>query len=153
MGRYLVFGVNDVSVYLPHVDHMVSLHTPKLDCWAELRRDTTSQGYGNKDFRVHDAGRHGGRLWHQWTELTPIMALSGLFAAQIAFLMGCEPIVLCGCPTDSSPCFWQPDGTVNAGYEKTQYAFKFMVGQNVEFRKALRSQSGWSKALLGAYTC
>lgn len=148
MGRFNLFAANDVGVYLPHIDHLVSLHTPKLDCWAGLRRDATSKGYGNKDFRVHDGGLYGEREWHQWTGLTPIMALSGLFAAQIAWLMGCSPIVLCGCPTDSTPCFWQPDGTVNGGYSKVQGQLAAEVNRNPAFKKSLRSMSGWTKEFL-----
>ena len=147
--RPVIYACNDVSVYLPHVDHMVSLHTPKLDHWVGLRRDATSKGYGNKNFRVHDGGLHGEREWHQWTELTPMMALSGLFAAQIAYLMECTPIVLCGCPTDSTACFWQPWETVNGGYSKVQSQFKAEVNRNPEFKKALRSMSGWTKEFLG----
>ena len=148
MGGSVIFAANDVGVYLPHIDHLVSLHTPKLDHWVGLRRDETSKGYGNKNFRVHDAGLFGEREWHQWTGLTPMMALSGLFAAQIAWLMGCAPITLCGCPTDATPCFWQPSDTVNGGYPKVQGQFKAEVDRNSEFKKALRSMSGWTKDYL-----
>ena len=148
MGRPVIFAANDVGVYLPHIDHLVSLHAPKLDHWVGLRRDETSKGYGNKNFRVHDAGLFGEREWHQWTGLTPMMALSGLFACQIAWLMGCRPIVLCGCPTDSTPCFWQPDSTVNGGYPKVQSQFKAEVDRNPEMKKTLRSMSGWTKDYL-----
>lgn len=147
--RPIIFACNDIGVYLSHVDHMVSLHTPKLDHWVGLRRDATSKGYGNKNFRVHDGGLHGDREWHQWTGLTPMMALSGLFAAQIAWLMECSPIVLCGCPTDSTPCFWQPYETVNGGYSKVQSQFAAEVNRNPEFKAALRSMSGWTKEFLG----
>jgi hypothetical protein len=149
MGRPIIYAANDVGVYLPHVDHMVSLHTPKLDHWVGLRRDATSKGYGNKDFRVHDGGLYDEREWHQWTGLTPIMALSGLFSAQIAWLMGCSPIVLCGCPTDDTPCFWQYDGIANVAYVRVQGQFKAEVDRNPEFKKALRSMSGWSKEYVG----
>ena len=148
MGRPVIFAANDIGVYLPRVDHMVSLHTPKLDHWVGLRRDATSKGYGNKDFRVHDGGLYGEREWHQWSGLTPMMALSGLFAAQIAWLMGASPIVLCGCPTDATACFWQPDGTVNGGYSKVQSQFKAEVDRNPEFKKTLHSMSGWTREYL-----
>ena len=86
---FLIFAVNDVGCYLAHVDHWVSLHTPRLDHWVEVRRDPTSRPMGNLDFHVHDAGLYGARTWYQWTGLTPLMALSGMFAAQVAYLMGC----------------------------------------------------------------
>jgi len=151
LARCIVFAVNDVSVFLSRVDHMVSLHTPKLAMWAYLRRDPTSKGYGNKDFQVHDAGLYGEQEWHQWTGLTPQMALSGLFAAQIAWLMGCEPIVLCGCPTDTTPCFWETTGTTsNPGYTKHgQGMLLSECARLPEFGQALRSMGGWSQAVLG----
>lgn len=149
MGRCLVFGVNDVAVLLPRVDHMVSLHTPKLEHWRYLRLDPTSKGYGNKDFQTHDAGLYGKTEFHQWKHLTPVLALSGYFAAQIAYLMGCSPIVLCGCPGDDTPCFWSNERS--SGYEKVQSSFMAEISRNPEFRGALRSQSGWTREFLGSY--
>ncbi len=145
----VVFAANDVAVLLPHVDHMVSLHTPKLDLWAELRRDPTSKGYGNRDFQVHDGGLYGDRLWHQWKGLTPMMALSGLFAAQIAYLMGCSPVVLCGCPTDATPRFWEHAPLPPSYYVGTQKQIKEEIGYKPEFKAVLRSMSGWTKEFLG----
>jgi hypothetical protein len=112
----LTYGVNDVGVFLPHVDHFVSHHTPRLARWVEIRRDPTGGSYGNTSFEVHDSGLYGDTYWHQWKELTPVMSLSGLFAMQIAYLMGCEPIVLCGIPCDDTPRFWETgEKTSNVG--------------------------------------
>lgn len=148
LGGSLVFASNDVGVLLPRVDHFVSLHGPRLEHWVALRRDPTGTGYGNVDFEVHDAGKHGTREgWNQWTGLSPLMALSGLFAAQIAFLMGCKPIVLCGCPTDDTPRFWESEG--RPGYAKSQQMFLSEVGRNRELADALLSMSGWTKKVLG----
>jgi hypothetical protein len=148
LGNPVVFAANDVAVFLPHLDHMVSLHTPKLENWAWLRRDDSSVGYGNKDFEIHDAGLYGKRTWHQWEGLTPTMALSGMFAAQIAYLMGCEPIVLCGCPNDDTPRFWEQTCT-NRSYRETQESLISEMGYKPEFKKVLRSMSGWSKEFFG----
>ena len=149
-GSAVVFAVNDVGVLLPRVDHFVSLHTPKLDLWVALRRDETSGGYGNRDFRVHDAGLYGAREWHQWTGLVPTMALSGMFAAQIAYLMGCDPIILCGCPNDGTPRFWETgSATRNPGYVQVQQQIKAEMAFKPEFKKAVRSMSGWSREFFG----
>lgn len=149
LGNPVVFAVNDVAVLLPHVDHFVSLHTPKLDLWVELRRDPTSKGYGNRDFQVHDGGLYGDRPWHQWTGLTPMMALSGYFAAQIAYLMGCELIVLCGCPGDKTPCFWQHE-SINPAYSQvSQGQIRAEMGYKPHFKKVVRSMSGWSREYFG----
>jgi len=149
LGRFIVFACNDVSVFVPRLDHMVSLHTPKLAMWAYLRRDPTSKGYGNKDFRVHDAGLYGVELWHQWKGLKPLMALSGLFAAQIAYLLGCDPIVLCGVPCDNTPTFWQLDGFDNPHYAKHSRMLLDECDRVPEFRRSLRSMSGLSQMWLG----
>jgi len=144
----VVFSANDVGVYLPVVHHMVSLHGPKLMHWVELRRDSTSRPNGNNDFRVHDAGLHGKADWYQWEHLTPIMSLSGYFAMQIAYLMGCFPIVLCGCPGDSTPRFWETKG-VNPGYVRSQQQIKEEMGYKPDFKKVVRSMSGWTRSYFG----
>jgi len=144
----LVFAVNDVGVLLPRVDHLVSLHTPKLDLWAELRRDPTSSGYGNRDFHVHDAGLYGDREWYQWKNLVPTMALSGMFAAQVAYLMGCEPIILCGCPNDNTPRFWERE-CGNFDYSRVQQQVKEEMGFKPDFKRVVRAMGGWSRDFFG----
>lgn len=147
LGGSVVFGTNDAAVYLSRLDHFVSLHAPRLEHWVALRRDENGTGYGNKDFEVHDCGTYGPRPWHQWTGLTPLMALSGLFAAQIAFLMGCRPIVLAGCPTDDTPRFWEHES--RPAYRNVQKMFLDEIARNREFADALLSMSGWSRKVLG----
>src|SRR6266576_2814756 len=140
----VTYGVNDVACYLPQVDHVVSLHTPKLEHWVALRNDNTSRPNGNRDFQIHDGGIHGKTDWHQWKNLVPTMALSGNFAMQIAYLMGCAPIVLCGCPGDNTPRFWELV-CENPGYKNTQAQIIAEMGYKPEFKKVVRSMSGWSK--------
>lgn len=147
-GRALVFAVNDVGVLLPRVDHFVSLHTPRLDYWVAIRRDPTGASYGNVDFRVHDGGLHGPRLWYQWSKLTPTMSYSGYFAAQIAYLMGCSPVVLCGCPGDDTPRFWEKQSRPGA-YAKGQANIKQEMEFKPDFKKVVRSMSGWSREFFG----
>lgn len=144
----LVFAVNDVGVLLPRVDHFVSLHTPKLELWAALRRDEGSAGYGNRDFRLHDAGLYGRREFYQWASLVPTMALSGMFAAQIAYLMGCFPIVLCGCPNDGTPRFWEHESR-GADYIRVQQQVRDEMQYKPDFKRVVRSMSGWSKEFFG----
>ena len=149
LGRYVQFAVNDISVFLTHVDHMVSLHAVRLDYWAALRRDPTGAGYGNTDFRVHDAGLYGEREWHQWTGLTPTMAHSGMFAAQVAYLMGCSPIVLCGCPEDSTCRFWESEPRPEKYYKPVQRQVEAEMARLPEFKKVIRSMSGWTREFFG----
>jgi hypothetical protein len=148
--RVNIFAVNDVGVILPHVDHFVSLHTPKLVHWVELRRDETSAGYGNRDFRVHDGGLYDKREWYQWKALTPTMSLSGMFAAQIAYLMGCHLIVLCGVPCDSTPRYWETGtSTKNTGYQNSQRQIREEMAYKPNFKSRVRSMSGWSREFFG----
>jgi len=150
LGRPVIYAANDVGVLLPHVDHMVSHHTSRLVHWVEIRRDPAGGSYGNRNFEVHDSGLYGEMKWWHWRDLTPMMSLSGLFAAQIAYLMGCDPIVLCGCPTDDTPRFWETlKATSNVGYRKTQQTVIAEMGYKPEFKKALRSMSGWTKEFFG----
>ena len=146
---FLIFAVNDVGCYLAHVDHWVSLHTPRLDHWIEVRRDPTSRPMGNLDFHVHDAGLYGLRTWYQWTGLTPLMALSGMFAAQVAYLMGCERIVLCGCPNDATPRFFELTCT-NHAYVETQKQIKQEMAYKPEFKATIRSMSGFTRDYFGS---
>lgn len=149
LGEPVVFAVNDVAVLLPRVDHMVSLHTPKLNHWVALRSDETSKGYGNRDFKVHDGGIYGAMPFYQWRGLVPMMALSGYFAMQVAYLMGCDPVVLCGCPGDITPCFWQAEQSsmVYARISQTQIIDEMKY--KPEFRKVVRSMSGWTREFFG----
>jgi len=146
----VVFAVNDVGVLLPHIDHFVSHHTPRLALWVSIRRDPTGGSYGNTNFNVHDSGTYGPTDWYQWKGLTPVMSLSGLFAAQIAYLMGCSFIVFAGCQCDDTPRFWETEyKTSNVGYMKTQKTFQQELYFKPEFKRALRSMSGWTKEFLG----
>ena len=150
LGEMVVtYGVNDVAVYLSRLDHMVSLHTTKLVLWAELRRDGYSRPTGNVNFQLHDAGLMGPHLWNQWKDLTPTMSLSGMFAAQIAYLMGCSPIVLCGCPTDGTPRFWELQSD-NHDYTRSQKTIMDEMSFKPDFKAAVRSMSGWSREYFGS---
>jgi hypothetical protein len=147
-GHPLTFAANDVGVLLPRLDHFVSLHTARLDFWVAIRRDPTGSSYGNIDFRVHDGGLYGVRPWYQWKELTPTMSLSGMFAAQIAYLMGCQPIVLCGCPNDDTPRFWETISR-SKDYCKAQASIKQEMEYKPDFKNVVRAMSGWSKSFFG----
>lgn len=149
LGRCYLAAVNDAIVYASNLDFAVSLHTLRLDHWTGLRRDPTSTGYGNTDFQVHDGGLFAEREWHQWVELTPTMAHSGMFAMQICFLMGCSPIILCGCPEDSTPRFWESEPRPEAYYKPVQRQIEAEMNRLPEFKNAVKSYSGWTKSFFG----
>lgn len=140
-----VFAANDVAVYLPKVDHMVSLHSLKLHHWVALRvnMDNTTK---EPDFKIHDAGIFGPNAWYQWKDLCPMPLLSGYFGMTVAYLMGCEPILLCGCPGDDTPRFWEMKCQSSA-YENCQKHIKNEM--SVDFKSKVRSVSGWTRNYFG----
>jgi hypothetical protein len=146
----VVFAVNDVGVYLPRIDHLVSLHADKLRLWRDLRANTMSQGYGNTDFKTHTGFYAAGGIDYCWEYLTPIFALSGYFAMQIAYLMGAEWIFLLGCPGDSTPRFWETE-TVNKSYQQQGVLdqLKHEMKRNPDFFNRVRSASGFTRRFFG----
>lgn len=141
----VVFAANDVGMYLPRLDHWCTLHYMKLPHWTAIRNDAFSRQIGNVDYKTHS---HGSDLAHfDWFGLTPIMPLSGLFAAQVAYLMGCDPIILVGCPNDQTPRFFET--TPVEAYVTVQKTIKSEMAFKPDFKKAIRSVSGWTKEYFG----
>lgn len=148
----LVFGVNDVGMHLPKLDHWVSLHADRIPNWKAVR------------WHEH---REEGRTWvhsceekpcidYAWDQLNPIFVLSGYFAMQIAWLMGCAPIVLCGCPGmplrrffDVTPKqFGYGGGSFQADLNIQEQVMKEMR-RVPEFKQVVRSMSGWTETFFG----
>lgn len=143
----LYFAVNDVGMYLKRIDHWVTLHATKMPHWVAIRNDVFCKYPGNREFKTHTHGSEN--TDYDWFGLTPIMALSGMFAAQIAYLMGCESIILCGCPNDDTPRFFESKAMNGQAYISVQDQIKKECGFKPEFKKAIRSMSGWSKEFFG----
>ncbi len=99
----VLFGVNDVGMYLPDMDHWVSLHQEQLFTWSLVRAMTVKT---NHPYMVHSVDARQG-VQAVWECLTPCFALSGYFAMQIAWIMGASRIVLCGCPGEAAPRFFE----------------------------------------------
>jgi hypothetical protein len=144
----LVFAVNDVGMYLVRVDHWASLHASKLPSWKAIRNDVFCKYPGNREFKTHTHG--SAHADYDWFGLTPIMALSGMFAAQIAYLMGCDPVILCGCPNDATPRFFESRAMNGEAYLNTQDQIKRETAFKPELKKVIRSMSGWTKEFFGA---
>lgn len=151
----LVFAVNDVGIYLPHVDHWVSLHGEKLPVWQAGRR----QHWETEDaVFTHSRTAYAGISYH-WDGLNPLFALSGYFAMQVAYLMGCAPIVLCGCPGDPTRRFFEADARMNVpatfGYgsgEKDQAIRQQVIHECArvsELKSCVRSMGGWTQTYFG----
>lgn len=154
MEGLVVFAVNDIGAYLHRVDHFVSLHTDKIPLWMGLRqRESERSGC-----RVHSERPLDGQVDYVWEKLTPMMALSGMFAAQIAYLMGCDPIILCGCPGSVSRRFFdiRPRDTFGygGGDQRADINLRKQLTNEMErvpeFKNRMRSQSGWNREYFGA---
>lgn len=154
----LVFAVNDVGMYLPNVDHWVSLHGEKLPAWLAVRKQHWEHQV-NRVF-LHSAGRTC--VDYTWDGLNPMLALSGYFAMQIAYLMGCAPILLCGCPGEPKRRWFEPRPRANQ--MDTQFGYGGGPNQNdaniqaqfcAEFdrvpdlKSCVQSMSGWTQTYLG----
>lgn len=144
----LVFAANDVGVYLPQVDHWCSLHKEKLFHWAKLREIER----GGKDWLTHTAGNKIATfIDYCWDPLEPLFALSGYFAMQLAYLMGCDPIILCGCPGERARRFF--DRIPREDYDYQNPGMREQVEKEMarlpEFKKKVKSMSGWTKEFFG----
>lgn len=149
----VVFAANDVGMYLPKLDHWVSLHTDNLGAWKAVRwlhaREKEVTQYHGVDARPF--------IDHNWEGLTPLFCLSGYFAMQLAWLMGCAPIVLCGCPGDSTRRFFDVEARQDFGYGGMQSGSDRGVREQIEqemkrmpeLKAVVRSMSGWTKEFFG----
>ena len=149
----LVFACNDVGQYLPIVHHWVSLHTDNLAAWKAVRalhcRSMVPTKYHGVDPRPH--------VDYMWDRLTPCFALSGYFAMQIAWIMGAERIVLCGCPGIQTRRFFEAKAREDFGYgepmPRGDHGIRNQLQSEMErvpgFKLAVRSMSGWTQSYFG----
>lgn len=144
----LVFAANDVGMFLPIVSHWVSLHASNLVAWKAVRW-LHPRSYETTEY--HTLGAHPGIQWN-WEGLTPCFPLSGYFAMQLAWIMGCAPIVLCGCPGDATIRFFDYEERSPAtAWDKD--GVKEMVINEMDrlpdFKASVRSMSGWTRDFFG----
>ena len=150
-GPASVFAVNDTGMYLPNIDHWVTLHSDKMRHWRALRKIDSHLG---QNFATH-AIIEDVSVDYAWINMENHFALSGYFATQIAYLMGFDEIILCGCPGDNSPRYFESSQGRADGY---CYQDKGVVSQLEldmkrfpEFKKKVRSVSGYTRELFGGF--
>lgn len=149
----VVYGVNDVGMYLHKLDHWVSLHGDNLAAWKNVR---WLHDIHPSSTKVHTYTQRESADYN-WLFLTPLLALSGYFAMQIAYLMGCSPIILTGCPGDGTPRFFEHhrrDGfSYGNGVGPSDKGIKSqIVGEMArlpKFMDKVRSMSGWTRDFFG----
>jgi len=151
--KALIFGVNDAGIYLPHVDHWLTLHYNNLEAWVPVRW----LSHTDERFYIHSIA-DAGHVDYNWDGLSPLFALSGYFAAQVAYLMGAGNIILCGCPGDSTPRFFEAHSREDKfGYGTGNSQSDRGIRQQVvnefnrvpEFKSRVRSMSGWTRDFFG----
>ena len=148
-----IFAVNEVGMFLPHVDHWASLHGKNLQTWKPVRwlhPKTPEQTLCHSIDSLEN-------LHYNWSGLSPLMALSGYFAMQIAWIMGFCPIVLCGCPGTPTRRFFDLQPRQDFGYGGYKYAADENVRDQViqemqripEFKECVASMGGWTRSYFG----
>ena len=150
----LIFGVNDVGMYLPRMDHWVSLHGANLAAWKNVR---WLHHRGPEDVRYHCIDSKDEADFH-WELLNPLFALSGYFAMQIAWIMGCKPIILVGCPGQSVRRFFEADARPDFGYGLGTSGSDLGIRQQLiaemnrlpEFKKVVKGTTGWTREFFGS---
>ena len=149
----VVFAVNEVGMFLPTVDHWLSLHADNLGAWKTVR---WLHQHAHEQTRYHSVDARP-FIDVVWEGLTPLFALSGYFAMQVAWIMGADRIVLCGCPGTQSPRFFEADAKADFGYGQGPAGSDRSIQEQVEkemrrvpeFRCAVRSMSGWTAEFFG----
>ena len=146
----IVFAVNDIGMFLPRVDHFVSLHSEKLLHWAAIRNDGTSKPIYPK-FVTHTVRSHPAAINYHWEGITPLMPLSGYFAMQLAWVMGADLIILIGCPGDGTRRLFA--ASPKPGERYSELGIRKQIEDEMrripEFKRAVRSTSGWTKTMFG----
>lgn len=151
----LIFAANDIGMFLGHLDHWVSLHGKFLANWKRVRWQSPRKGDGNQRTWIHSMDA-APEVDYVWDGLNPHFALSGYFAMQVAWLMGCQPIVMCGCPGSVSRRFFD-ERARDFGYgggnqqadKNIQTQVKVEMSRVPELKAVVRSMSGWTQTYFG----
>ena len=146
----VIFAVNDVGMFLPWVDHWATIHLQHFPQWIAVRA-----AHNRSPAKTHSIN-YGVGIDYAWCQLNPIFVLSGYFATQLAYLMGCERIVLCGCPGSPARRFFdlKPRNFGYGGGDSpvdpiTQKMVVDEFERVPEFKARVRSCSGWTKGYFG----
>ena len=149
-GNAVIFAVNDVGMFLPRVDHWVSLHGANLAAWKRVR---WLHPHPDEFTKYHSVDAYQD-IDYVWANLTPVFALSGYFAAQIAYIMGAERIILCGCPGDGTPRFYdlysrKKEGMSFYDSDGVRQQLEHEMKRLPEFKAKVCSMSGWTREFFG----
>ncbi len=151
----VIFAANDVGMYLPKLDHWCTLHSDNLAAWKQVR---WLNSHVKEDTRYHAIDERA-YIDYVWNSVRPLFALSGYFAMQIAYIMGCDPIILCGCPGTQTRRFFEGQARSDFGYGMGVGGTDDGVRQQVEhemkrlpeFKSKVKSMSGWTADFFGRF--
>jgi len=154
----VIFAANEVGMFLPKLDHWFSQHPDNLWAWKTVRWLHPRE----REYTKYHSDCPRASLDYYWKQLTPMFALSGYTAMQIAWIMGAERIVLCGCPGSRARRFFEAtprerEGDV-FGYgvgatdadRNIQEQVEREMARLPEFKAAVRSMSGWTREFFGS---
>lgn len=148
----IIFAANHIGCYLPKVHHWATLHGDMLDVWKAARYMEPR----DHDFATHTDVSHV-ESTYVWEGLSPLFALSGYFAMQIAYIMDADQIILCGCPGSPARRFFEAAPRKDFGYGGLP-TDKGILDQLInecnrvpELKARVRSQSGLTKQFFGRW--
>jgi len=142
----VVVAVNDVGCHWPRdLHHWVSLHPEKLVGWAALRAQYRHpSGY----VTWGRAGRPCDRHVKAWAG-----GSSGMYGVQVAQVVGCSRVVLCGIPMTAAAHF--AESTVHVlrqPWTAVAGHWRAWEAQGYRMQGWAKSMSGRSQEMLGAPT-
>lgn len=151
-----VIAVNEVGIHLDcKLRHWVSLHPDHLLTRVVLRRQVRSQNeqillHSTKEPKKHsDRPLLPGTIDVVWRGITT-GAMSGIFAAKVAVLLGYDRIILAGVPMDATGRYYDPpDEHGCAGDWSIIKGLKSEIANCPELKLRVRSLSGKTRELLG----
>jgi len=142
-----LMAVNDIGQFIDKsLEHWVSLHPKNLVHWVALARLHATAGHGCLTHTNEPS--EGIRV--AW-DIHPYAPTSGLYAIQVGLVLGYDRIMLCGVPQDNSRRIFDPPWMGGGEHQDANLrkSFRQMVEHNPEYGLRVRSQSGWTKELLG----
>ena len=152
----VILAANDVGMFLPKLDHWVSIHYNQFEQWKPVR---WMHRHRSLDEKYHGLTGEHFPVDYVWELLTPcVMALSGYFAMQVAYLGGAKRVILAGCPGDGTPRFFEAHRAdrpfaYGAGGHPSDRGVREQLESEMtrlpQFKAKVRSLSGWTKQYFG----
>lgn len=152
-----LMAVGNIGSKLDNLTHWVSIHSECLPLLAEMRL-IENYFHGNRPI-LH--GHHWRRQTNEslaekhpiiyWC-IMPKVRGGGAFACQIAIAMGYDRVICAGMPCDDNGSFLgnYTRKTFTPDYVKEKQDAWRICAENPEFKKRVRSVSGFTRELLGS---